>query len=756
MKTAKTSPLIFTRFIKALIAFFLYCTAAQAAELRGRVVDESGAVIAGAQVQLLSHSQTYHTIADSAGNFLIQWSTGSGTLRISAPGFSPSTVELRDSASPITVTLKPASVAEQIVVTAERAATRLDQTAANVAVLTSVELNSRSAVTLDDALRQVPGFTLFRRNNSLTANPTTQGASARGVGGSGASRVLVLEDGIPLNDPFGGWVFWDRVPRITLDRAEVLRGGGSALYGSDAFSGVVDLVTTRTPSSLGSFESAGDSLNGHDVQGQISRQFAQWTITADGENFGNDGAFVVAAEDRGIIDTPATLQFSDGRVLVQRSLADGDNAFLSGSLFSEQRNNGTALQVNSTHLGEISGGMDRTVGHNTFSGRIYGSGEHYHQSFSAISADRNSETLTRWQTVPSDQIGFSMNWSRPISSTNLLVGADGRFIHGESDETAFVASSPTSLVSAGGRSNLVAAFAQISETFKKRLRLSAGLRFDWWLNTDGFNRTAKPTNVSPTQTLLKPHVETAWSPRLGAIYDLAPQWKLTASAYEGFRAPVLNELYRSFRLGNILTLANDQLSAEHLYGGETGIRYLHKRFLVSGTFFQQNVENPVANVTQSTTASLLTRQRENLGSLLARGSDLDLLVILPHIQLRTGYEYVHSVVGSFSANPILVEKKIPQVPGQTATFSGTFTARAWTLVASVRTAGRQFDDDLNQFSLQPYSVMGVSISKQIGRWTWFASATNILDAKIQVAATPVPNYAMPRIISGGVRFSKAQ
>jgi outer membrane receptor protein involved in Fe transport len=755
MKTAKMSPLIFTRSIKILIAIWLCCTLAHAAEVRGRVVDESGAVIAGAQVQLSSHSENYHTIADSAGNFLIQSPAASGTLRISAPGFSPSIVEWNDSALQISVTLKPAPVAEQIVVTAERAATRLDQTAANVAVLTSAELSNRAAVTLDDALRQVPGFTLFRRNNSLTANPTTQGASARGVGGSGASRLLVLEDGVPLNDPFGGWVFWDRVPRITLDRAEVLRGGGSALYGSDAFSGVVNLVT-RAPNSLGSFESAGDSLNGHDVQGQISRQLAKWTVTADGENFGNDGAFVVAAQDRGIIDSPATFQFSNGRVLLQRSLAGADNAFLSGSLFSEQRNNGNSLQVNSTHLGEIRGGIDRTLGQNALSARIYGSGERYHQSFSALSGDRNSEALTRWQTVPSGQIGFSMNWSRPISSANLLVGTDGRFIHGQSDETVFAANSPVSLVSAGGRSNLTGVYAQVSQTFRKRLRLSAGLRFDWWLNTDGFNRTAKPSDVDTARTLLDPHQETNWSPRLGAIYDLAPQWQLTASAYEGFRAPVLNELYRSFRLGNILTVANDQLSAEHLYGGETGIRYLHKRVLVSGTFFQQNVENPVANVTQSITTALITRQRENLGSLRARGSDLDLLFILPHIQLRTGYEYVHSVVSSFSTNPILVGKKISQVPGQTATFSGTFTARAWTLVALVRTAGRQFDDDLNQFPLEPYSVMGVSISKQIGRWTWFASATNLFDAKIEVAATPVPNYALPRIISGGVRFAKAQ
>jgi outer membrane receptor protein involved in Fe transport len=755
MKTAKTSPLFFIRSIKILAAIFLSCTIADAAELRGRVVDETGAVIAGAQVQLLSQGQTYKTAADEAGNFFMQSPAVSGAVRVSAPGFSPSTVEWTESALPITVTLKPAPVAEQIVVTAERAATRLDQTAANIVVLISGELNNRAAVTLDDALRQVPGFTLFRRSNSLTANPTTQGASARGVGASGASRLLVVEDGVPLNDPFGGWVFWDRVPRLALDHAEVLRGGGSALYGSGAFGGVVDLIT-RTPNDLGSFEMAGDSLSGHDVQAEISHHFNKWAVAADGENFGNDGTFVVAAADRGLVDTPATLEFSNGRVLVQRSLANKGSVFLSGSLFAEERNNGTALQINSTHLGEIRAGIDRTLGHNLFSARVYGSGEHYHQSFSSISTDRNSEALTRWQTVPSGQIGFSMNWARPISSAQISFGTDARFIHGESDETVFVTNLPTSLASGGGRSNLVGGFAEISKTVK-RLRLSGGIRLDWWMNDDGFNRTTKLSDRNSTQTLLSSHKETAWSPRLGAVYELGPQWQLTASTYKAFRAPVLNELYRSFRLGNVLTLANDQLRAEHLYGGEAGIRYLHRRLLVSGSFFQQHVANPVANVTQSTNATLITRQRENLGSARAHGMDGDLFFVLPRIQLRAGYEYLHSTVSSFSANPTLIGKHVPQVPTHTVTFSGTFAApRAWTFIALLRASSGQFDDDLNQFYLHPYSVVGISISKQIGKWTWFANAANILDTRIQTAATPVLNYGLPRIISGGVRFTAAR
>ncbi len=129
--------------------------------------------------------------------------------------------------------------------TAARTETRLAETAASVVVLGEEELESAAALTSDDVLRQVPGFQLFRRTSSRAANPTAQGVSLRGVGASGASRAVVLYDGVPLNDPFGGWVYWARVPREGLARVEVLRGASSSLYGSGALGGVVQFVPRR-------------------------------------------------------------------------------------------------------------------------------------------------------------------------------------------------------------------------------------------------------------------------------------------------------------------------------------------------------------------------------------------------------------------------------------------------------------------------------------------------------------------------------
>src|SRR5215469_5635996 len=73
------------------------------------------------------------------------------------------------------------------------------------------------SLVVDDVLRQVPGFSTYRRSSSLFANPTSQGVSLRGVGASATSRSTVLLDGVPLNDPFGGWVYWARVPRAAIE-----------------------------------------------------------------------------------------------------------------------------------------------------------------------------------------------------------------------------------------------------------------------------------------------------------------------------------------------------------------------------------------------------------------------------------------------------------------------------------------------------------------------------------------------------------
>ena len=152
---------------------------------------------------------------------------------------------------------------EPVVVTPSRLEQQAGEAPASVTVITADDVRSAPYVALDDLLRQIPSFSLFRRSSSLVGHPTTQGVSLRGVGPSGASRALVLVDGIPINDPFGGWVPWSRVPLLSIEQIEVVRGGGSALWGNGALGGVINVISRPPIERSAIFES---SLGNHDTK----------------------------------------------------------------------------------------------------------------------------------------------------------------------------------------------------------------------------------------------------------------------------------------------------------------------------------------------------------------------------------------------------------------------------------------------------------------------------------------------------------
>src|SRR5262249_11285211 len=172
------------------------------------------------------------------------------------------------------------------------------------------DLTTTPALVLDDKLRQVPGFSLFRRSGSRTANPTSQGVSLRGVGASGASRAVVLADGIPLNDPFGGWVYWGREPVEAIKRVELVQGGESSLYGSDALGGVINVIE-RTPRDT-AFSASFSGGNESTVNASLfsSAVIRGWGVRLGIEAFTTDGYVLVEDDQRGKVDTKAAAKYS--------------------------------------------------------------------------------------------------------------------------------------------------------------------------------------------------------------------------------------------------------------------------------------------------------------------------------------------------------------------------------------------------------------------------------------------------------------
>jgi outer membrane receptor protein involved in Fe transport len=743
-------------FLLLVLCAGLVCAQESRRTVRGTVRDPMGYVVAGARIVLQGTGYEHPAITGADGSFRVEGAPRAKlTLSVEAPGFARFTAELPENKEQVDVVLVPAAVAQEINVTANRVGTSRGDTPESVDVLSRRELDTTASEALDESLRMVPGFTLFRRSDSRTANPTSQGDSLRGVGGNGASRALVLYDDIPLNDPFGGWVYWGRVARQELNAVEVLRGGGSSLYGSGALSGVVNLVPEREPHSLFSAELSAGSESTPDLSLADNWQFHSWNLNTSGEAFRSDGYVVVPAGLQGSVDTPVNSYHGDGRVVVRRKLAQGD-FFTAGEFYDEARDNGTPLQTNDTQLWQISSGVNLLTRLAGIEFRGYGSGQSYNQTFSSVAADRNSESLTRAQHVPAQQAGGELILSRLLGRRNQLVGgADVRYVRGFSNETAFAASLATSLVDSGGYQLTSGAFLQDSIRLHPRLLFTLGVRYDNWDNYDAHTSTAPLIpSIKRSFTAFADQSDHAFSPRAALLFRASDRVTLTGSWYQSFRAPTLNELYRSFRLGNVLTLANSQLQAEHLTGAEAGANYYFGSTRLHSSFFWMQVSDPVANVTLTTTPALITRERENLGRTRSRGVEVDASWHIDRFEFIAGYQYVDAVVTSFPAEQALVGLEVPQVaPNQFTLQTRYALPKGWTISAQSRASSHQFDDDLNQFPLASFFQLDAYVSKRLGHGVdVFAAVENLTDSRIQVAKTPTVNIGPPIFARAGVKL----
>ncbi len=740
----------------------------QSVRVEGAVRDASGAPVEGAAVNLKTAKSSASSTTDSTGGFQFDNVAESrGTITASAAGFAAATREWEAvSGRPVRleIVLQVASREERLVVTATRIETRLEDVAGSAVALDSEDLGATPALTVDDKLRQIPGFNLFRRSGSRTANPTSLGVSLSGVGASGASRALVLEDGVPLNDPFGSWVYWDRIPQQALEGVEVVRRGESSLYGGDALSGVIQFLTRQPQAPDAALEFSYGSEETPDFSFWTGTRAGPWDFALATGLFHTDGYILVPASIRGSVDTPANSEAAALDFTVGRRLGAQGRIFGRGSYFTESRHNGTPIQTNDTQIGSGVVGVDTPLGsYGSLSARVYGSGQSYDQNFSSIAANRMSESLTDAQHVPAQRFGGSLFWSQALGRRQTLgLGAVAEEVTGSSHENLFSSGKHTALQISGGRQRTVAAYGEDIIRLSARWTVTASFRFDDWRNFDAQSaRTPLAPPGPPAVTSFADRTDTAFSPRLSLLYAVRKNVSLTASVYRSFRSPTLNELYRSFRMGNVLTNANSSLNAERLTGGEAGatVRAFGERLTVRGNFFWNEVSDPIENVTLTTTPSLITRQRENLGRTRSLGVELDGVARLTKwTEISGGYQYVAATVVSYPAGVSLVGLDIPETPRNQFTLQGRYwKPSGFLLSVEGRFVGDAFDDDQNQFLLQRFFALDLQVGHSLGRGVEaFAAFENLFDQRYMVALTPTPMLGPPIQARVGLRYRHAR
>ena len=759
------------RLLRLLLLPFILAAVAHAQQTRalsGTVSDSSGLPIRGARIEFDSASGTRLAASDEQGNFSIPDATGSGELFVSYPGFSPATLEVAaDSPGDhLDARLSPASTGSRITVTAA-GTDRVPAEPSGTAVISQQDFDTAGTLALDDTLRQAPGFTLLRRSSSLFANPTSQGVSLRGVGSNGASRTAVLLDGIPLNDPFGGWVYWTQVPRVSIGSVEVLNGAGSDMYGGGALGGVVNIQSRPVIRSFASVEASYGNESTPDGSFDAGIVAGPWAVSATGQALKTFGYILVPPGQRGAVDIPAGTGDLAGSLNVSRKLGQNGLVFVRGNLFGESRENGTPVTKNNTRMPSIDVGWDWSQAPaGAFSARVYGSSEVFNQTFSSVAAGRNSESLTDRQRSPSQQVGFVGQWRRSFKRNAVTAGIEGRDVQGHSAETTFSAGVPRADVDSGGRQRILGYFAQDAIYITRTWVLTLGGRVDTWLNSRGYaNSFALATSGPLVVTDFANRSQSAFSPRVALLHTFGHGVSASATAYRGFRAPTLNELYRNFRVGNTQTNANPNLVAEILTGGEAGVslQEFGERLTIRGNLFWSDIDNPVNNVpitytpagcvSNPSTCTLITQQRQNLGTARARGLEIAAEWHLPkRMQLSAEYLLTDSTVLSAPAQPQLVGLRVPQVPlnGFNAQFS--WVHPKWTAGVQARYASNQFDDAANLFPLGQAFTVDAEISRQVVRSTSVFFATqNLFDDRYDIARTPITNVGPPVLFRAGVR-----
>jgi outer membrane receptor protein involved in Fe transport len=728
--------------------------------LEGWVHDEMGAAIFGARVELRSGSRVSVTATSAEGNFMFTNAAKGDRLLITAAGFADFTRSLNNDseASPIVIQLLPAAVREQLTVTATRTETPLSATAASVRLISTDDLATTAALTIDDALRQVPGFQLFRRSGSRVANPTSQGVSLRGVGASGASRALVLADGIPFMDPFGGWVYWDRLPSAAIEQVEIVRGGASDLYGSNALGGVINIIMQLCERPTVRLESSYGTENTQNVSIYAGRRLKKFSIAVAGEAFGTDGYINVRKSERGAIDEPVSSQHRSIFFQVGFRPQDNIRLFLRPSYFVERRTNGTPLQANRTHIGEVDAGAEWSHPHyGVFSFRGYLSGQTYDQTFSAIAADRNSETLTRLQKVPAQAAGLIVQWTRPIDQHTLVGGFEEREVRGASDEIAHDRGNPSSFVDAGGRQRSYGVFFRDTFQLRPNFSISVGTRIDLFKNTNGLS-VSRGISLGAPQTVMKlpGSSESSVSPYVSVLYRATGALAMFGSVNRAFREPTLNELYRSFRLGNVLTLANENLRREQASGIEAGLRLSLWRdhFDLRTSVFSTSIADPIANVTLTSSPALVTRKRENLGQTRSKGIEVDTtLSVKDKWQISAGYLFANARVLSFSANTSLEGLLIPQTPQHSFTFQTRYLSPHYRIGLQGRISGSQFEDDQNTLPLRAFFTIDAYAARSLnGHLDLFLASENLFNSRYDVGRTPVVTQGPPALVRLGLKI----
>ena len=663
------------------------------------------------------------------------------------------------------IALLLAVAAPQEIVVTGRGLDRADS--GDVVVIPRERLLGRANRSLDNILGDVGGVQGFRRSDARSAHPTSQSITMRGLGGNASSRALLVLDGVPQADPFGGWVAFPAFSAERLGTVRVTRGGGSAIWGSGALAGTVELDSVTPDDAAPLDASLGYGSRGSvDARASLLHGSNSGFMFASGAFARGDGFVPIVREDRGPADRRAP--YRQGSGFVRGVIRIGAATELQANLlaFDDRRDRGLANTDN--HSRGIDGSL-RLVGRGSrrWSLLAYVQRRRFDSQFSSVDTARTASTLVLDQyAVPST--GWGGRGELRILP-QILIGADLRGVSGETRERfRFVAGQPTRQRVAGGRTLTAGAFAEAS-LGDGPLRASLAARLDRWTIRSGSLVERLIAGGSVRRSAFPDR--SGWVPtgKVALRWAASPAISLGASAYRGWRLPTLNELYRPFRAGADATAANALLDPETMVGAEIGATLKPAPQVTAKlTLFAARLDDAIANVTIArgpgvfpgvgfVSAAGSYRRRENLDAIRSRGVELDLDGKTGSLGLRLSYALVDAKVRDGAIGAAFDGRRPVQVPRHSLTASADWDGpNGINAGLRARFVSAQFEDDANRRRLASAFTIDGHATARIGRHVRLTlRAENLLDARVEATVSERGDVerATPRALWAEVGFS---
>ncbi len=653
--------------------------------------------------------------------------------------------------------------AQDIIVTGTPLSEAKGDAAYDITTIDRDRITATASGRIEDVLKDVAGLTQFRRTDARSANATSQGATLRGLGGNASSRALLVLDGVPQTDPFGGWVTWPAFSSERIGKVRVTRGGGSGTFGPGALAGSIEFESVNDVRGAAASLAYGsrDAVEGSAMLGGALGSGSAFIV---GNYTRGDGFIPIQQSQRGPADIASPFEQASVAARGVVPFSKGTELQASMLVFTDRRARGTILSGNGGDGADASVRLVHRGGWQ-WQALAYLQVRKFQSRFVAIDATRTTVTQTVDQyNVPSTGLGARFEVRPPLGDmAELRLGGDWRRVTGTSNELfTYVAGKPTRGREAGGKSDTIGAFAEISADIGN-VTLTGGARLDRWSIRDGRLVERSLATSALLRNELAPD-RTGWEPsgRAGIAYG-SGSFKLRAAAYLGWRLPTLNELYRPFRVGADATAANPALSPERMRGAEIGIDWtVSNQLSLRATAFTNRLTDSIANVSLSSGPGIFPgvgfvalggtyRQRQNLDAIQSKGLELDARWARGDWSIQASYALTDAKVRAKGFALPLNGLRPAQVPRHSASMTLGWKG----LLSTLRYVSAQFEDDQNRRRLaDALTVDAVAQWPVTDSLSIFVRGENLSNTRIEAAisATGVIERASPRTFWIGLKL----